>query len=219
MGVGLGLVAAGMALIFGAARRHRRAEPCLDGTEVEIDAAPRLVILGAVNDVNIVAGEGPRIRARVLDGPSAAGAVFLRRSDDGRQVHLNLHPRCRVDVAVPRGTAVRLQLAKSSVVATGIDDVDVLSAKGSLLLRDVGGTIRIRSAQESVDIDLSRERETCSVDVQIAKTRFALCLPASRGGKYRIESAKTSVTAPPSVEGGIPITVRAARAQVAIRAA
>jgi hypothetical protein len=145
--------------------------------------------------------------------------VHVRRAHDGSKVVLRLHPRRRVDVAVPRGTAVRLRMAKSRGSVQGIDDVDVVCAKARVDLRDVAGTVRVRSAKSAIDIELARDRETRSVDVAIAKVRFALGLPAARGGAYDLRAAKSRVSAPPSVEGGIPIRVRAAVSHVAIRAA
>jgi hypothetical protein len=122
-------------------------------------------------------------------------------------------------VRAPEGTAVRVQSAKTRVTLEGLDDVDVLSAKGRIVMRDVAGTVRVRSAAESIDLTLSSARETRSVDVQIARVAFSLVVPAARGGDYRFDTVRSRVSAPPPVEGGIPIRIQGARAEVAIRAA
>ncbi|MDB5026826.1 MAG: hypothetical protein JWO66_515, partial [Candidatus Eremiobacteraeota bacterium] len=79
--------------------------------------------------------------------------------------------------------------------------------------------IHVRCAKASIEIDLARERETRSVDAEMAKTRFELDLPVARGGVYRIENARGNVSSPASVEGGVPVRIRAAKADVVIRAA
>jgi len=225
--VGLALAAVGAGLVASSRGRRRRFDPDASwGTEqfhdaTEFDAAPVVEIRSAFGEVRVVAGDGPGIGVRSIDVEGAGHAVRGRRSDDerGDVLRLDVHPRSSVEVTVPHGTAVRMLSAKTSIVLTGIDDVDVRSAKGTIAMRDVAGTVRVRSASEMVDLRLSRERETRSVDVEIAKALFSLAVPAARGGAYRILTAKSRVNVPPSVEGGIPIRIRGARAEIAVRAA
>ena len=221
----LGLLAIGAGIVASASRRGRRVSPFLredsqgiGAPEAEFDAAPLVVILCAFGAVKVAAGDGPRVVVRTADQAPLGDAVHDRLAGDG-SLHLDVFPRRNIHVTVPRGTAVRVQSAKAQVTVTGVDDVEVRSAKGSINLRDVGGAVRVRSASDMIDVRLSRERETRSVDVGIAKAMFSLSILASRGGSYRIESAKSLVSAPPSVDGGIPVRIRAARAQIAIRAA
>jgi hypothetical protein len=243
--VGLGLIAVGLGVVAGSGRRHSRErhfftgplleEPLIreplfsgplfggasvlgQGSKVELDAVPLLVLRGAFNQVTVVAGDGPRIVVTVPDGGDFMPAAFTRKVEaaEPRATVVDLVPRRRVEVQAPLGTALRLKFAKSRIDVTGLDDVDVHSAKGRITLRNVAGTLRINSAADSVDVELSHERETRSVDATMAKSGFALTVPASRGGDYRISVANSSVAAPPSVEGGIPITVRGARSKIAI---
>ena len=218
--VGLALVA-GAAIVAGALRseRGRRRAPDGPGVETEVDAARLLVIRGAFDRVNVRAGDGPRIGIHAFGVAGLENAMFVRRDDERGRVILNLHPRRRVDVTVPRGTAVRLELAKGIGRIDGVDDVDVRCAKVRVALADVGGAVRVRGAKGIFDVGLSNERETRSVDVEVAKARFSLDLPAGRAGAYTIQAAKASVTVPPSVEGGIPVNIRAAKARIAIHAA
>jgi hypothetical protein len=219
--VGLALAAIGVGVMAAALRseRGRRRAPNGPGAETEVDAAPLLVIRGAFDDVRVRAGDGPRIGIHAFGVAGIEDAVRVRRADDRGRVILSLHPRRRVDVTVPRGTAVRLRLAKGSGRVNGVDDVDLRCAKARVALNDVAGTIRVRAAKGVFDVGLSNERETRSVDIAIAKARLSLDLPAGRGGAYTIEAAQASVTAPPSVEGGIPVAIRAAKARVSIHAA
>jgi hypothetical protein len=237
--VGVGLVAAGAALWIGGrfGRARRRAGATfgslgIAGQRLELEAAPLLVIRGAHDEVNVVAGDGPHVVVHAMNR-DLTRVVHVRRGDDdanddevgddeivrSRALLLMVHPRSRIDVTVPRGTAVRLEVAKSRSALSGIDDVDVRSAKCSLTLRDVAGTVRIISAKDDIEVELSSERKTRAVDVTVAKGRFALTVPAARGGVYRVNAAKTTLSAPPSVEGGVPVRVRAARSAVLIRAA
>jgi len=223
--VGLALLAAGAGLVASAAGRERRhAGPFARGAwgdMTDFDPAALVVIRSAFGEVNVVSGDVSRIALRVRENTAPGNAVHARRAGDASRsaLVLNVHPRSCVDVTVPRGTAVRIEAAKTLIDLTGLDGVDVVSAKGSIAMRDVAGAVRIRSAGETIDVGLSRDRETRSVDIDIARASFSLAVPASRGGRYRIQSARSTVSAPPSVEGGIPVRVRAARAQVAIRAA
>ena len=221
----------GLALLAGAAivarglrkdrrrQRRRRRAPGGPGVQTQVDAARLLVIRGAFDNVSVRAGDGPGIGIHAFGVASLENALCVHRDDDRGRVTLQLHPRRRVDVTVPRGTGVRLELAKSSGRIQGVDDVDVRCAKVRVALADVGGAIRVRGAKGEFDVGLSRDRETRSVDVDLAKARFWLDLPAGRGGAYSIEAAKASVSAPPSVEGGIPVHIRAAKARIAIHAA
>jgi hypothetical protein len=189
-------------------------------TRAEFEAVPLLVLRGAFNGVTIVAGDGPQI---VVSCPAAANGVdgfFSRRveTDDRAGVVVDVHPRTAIHVTVPRGTAVQLKFDKSRIAVTGVDDVDVHSVKGRLVLRDLAGAVRINSVMDSVLTELSHERETRSVEVSAVKSTFSLAVPAARGGDYRITAANSGVTAPPSAEGGIPVTVRAARSKIAITA-
>ena len=218
--VGLALVA-GAAIVARALRSERRRQRAPDGpgVETEVDAARLLVIRGAFDRVNVRAGDGPRIGIHAFGVSGLENAMFVRRDAERGRVVLNLHPRRRVDVTVPRGTAVRLELAKGIGRIDGVDDVDVRCAKVRVALADVGGAVRVRGAKGIFDVGLSNERETRSVDVEVAKVRLSLDLPTGRGGVYTIQTAKASVSAPPSVEGGIPVSIRAAKARIAIHAA
>jgi len=236
--LGIGLLAAGAAIFLSGRRRRGRSgrwdfgRPRGEGSDaasaggtfigasgerLELEPAPLVVIRGAHDDVNVTVGDEPHVVVSATGDTDVTGAVHVRR--DGDTLFLMIHPRCRVDVAVPRGTAVRLQVAKSRSTVSGVDGVEVLSAKGSLTLRDVGGHVRIRSAMEEIDVELSTQRETSAVDVMMAKGKFALTVPAARGGIYRVDAAKTTLSAPPSVAGGVPVRVRAAKSDVLIRAA
>ena len=218
--VGLAVVA-GAALVARALRSERGRERAPDGpgVETEVDAARLLVIRGAFDRVNVRAGDGPRIGIHAFGVAGLENAMFVRRDDERGRVILNLHPRRRVDVTVPHGTGVRLELAKGIGRIDGVDDVDVRCAKVRVALADVGGAVRVRGAKGIFDVGLSNERETRSVDVEVAKARLSLDLPTGRGGVYTIQTAKASVSAPPSVEGGIPVGIRAAKARVTIHAA
>jgi hypothetical protein len=191
-----------------------------DGT-VELDAAPVVKVRGAFNDVSIVRGDGPRVVVDVPDAGDGHG-VFARRVEDedgGPAVVVDLHPRRRVELSVPAGSALRLMFAKSRIEVDGIDDVDVFTAKSDVTLHEVAGRVRIRSAKDRLGVALAADRETRGVEVTMAKSSLELDVPAARGGVYRIRAAKSSVTAPPSAEGGIPVKVRAARSNVVVRAA
>jgi hypothetical protein len=230
--VGLALIVAGAAIVsgIGAARRERARwdgddwpdrDWVHDGTSnetEEVESAPVLVIRGALDVVNLTASDGPRIGV-TASGNGLGDALQVRRADDGSKVVFNLRPRRRVDIAVPRGTAVRLRFAKSRGTVEGLDDIDVRCAKARFDLRDVAGTVRVRSAKSAIDVQLANDRETGAVDVAIAKVRFSLGLPASRGGVYDVRAAKSRVSSPASVEGGIPVRVRAAVSRVSISAA
>ncbi|MBV8748109.1 MAG: hypothetical protein JO103_00185 [Candidatus Eremiobacteraeota bacterium] len=226
LGPVLAALAVGAAFVLATSSRRRRegagswdeAEAGGARAAAQIDAAPLVEVRGAFDEVVVSAGAGPGIELTGFGVEQIADAVEVRRDEDGRRVVLEVRPRRRLDVFVPPGTALRLEMAQSHGVVYGVDDVDVRCARSRVELRDVAGTIRVQSAKAEVDVDLARDRETRSVDVDVAKSRFALAVPASRGGAYRVETAKSGVTVPPSVEGGIPIAVRAARALVAISA-
>jgi len=190
------------------------------GSRVELDAVPQLVLRGAFNEVTVVAGEGPGIVVAAPDLADGMPAAFTRKTEvaEPRVTVVDLVPRRRVHVQAPLGTAVRLDFAKSRIAVTGLDDVVVRSAKGTAVLRDVAGRVQLHCASDAIDVELSRERETRAVDVMIAKCRFALTVPAARGGDYRISAAGCSVAAPPPVEGGIPVKVRGARSNITISA-
>jgi hypothetical protein len=235
--LGIGLLAVGAAVFFSGRRRRRQSghwgfegtagdqdakQPGtmfvgVAGERVELEAASLVVIRGAHDKINVHAGDEPHVVASATGVTDTSGVLHVRR--DGDTLFLMVHPRCKLDVAVPRGTAIRLQVAHSSSTISGVDGVEVLSAKGSLTLRDVGGHVNIQSAKEEIDVELSTERETSAVDVMMAKGRFALTVPAARGGVYRVDAVTTTLSAPPSVEGGVPVHVRAAKSDVAIRAA
>ena len=208
----------GGAFVDHAAGAQADAVTGLAGERLELEPEPLLVIQGAYDVVNVTAGDGPRVVASAA-GETSAVTNVLRAQRAGGALVLQLHPRCTLDVTVPRGTAVRLRVAKSRSSVAGVDDVDVFSAKGSLRLHDVGGRVRIRSAKEDIEVALSAQRETRDVSVMMAKGKFVLTVPAARGGVYRVDAAKTHVSVPPSVEGGVPVRVRAARSEIAIRAA
>src|ERR1700694_20957 len=61
-------------------------------TSQQIESAPVLEIRGALDEMNISAGEGERIGVTAA-GRSFGEAVHVRRSDDGSKVVLNLLPR------------------------------------------------------------------------------------------------------------------------------
>ena len=245
--VGLGLISVGIGFVVAAGRRSGGrysftgppvGEPLIPdrafsesllgaasvvgpGSRVELDAAPLLVLRGAFNEVTLIAGDGPRIVVATPHRADGMPAAFTRGTEGAEPPVrvIDFIPRRRVEVQAPFGTAVRLDFAKSRIAVTGLDDVDVRSAKGNIVLRDVAGTVQLQSAKDSIDIELSRERATRAVDVMIAKSDFSLTVPATRGGEYRISVANSSVAAPPSRQGGIPVTVQGARSSVAIRAA
>ena len=247
MVVGLGLIAVGIGFVAGAGRRrsHERhffkgpfiEEPLMrdpmfgwplfggagvvsQGSKVELDAVPLLVLRGALNDVTVVAADGPRIVLTAPDLADGMPAAFTRKADvaEPRATVVDLVPKRRVEVQAPLGTGVQLKFAKSRIAVTGLDDVDVHSAKGNIVLRNVAGAVQIHSAKDSIEVDLSHERETRAVDVMIAKSDFSLTVPATRGGDYRISVANSSVAAPPPTQGGIPVTVHGARSRIAISA-
>ena len=224
--VGLGLVALGM-VVLGTSWRKRSAGSwtaeealwCEGG--VELEAAPVVTMRGAFNDVSVVRGDGPRVLVDLSDGVNGPG-VFARRVDDedgGPAIVVDVHPRRRVQLSVPTGTAVRLMFAKSRIGVDGIDDVEVFTAKSEISLHEVAGTVRIRSAKDRLDVALAAQRETRAVDVTMAKSSLELGVPAARGAAFRIRAAKSRVTAPPSAEGGIPVKLRAAKSTVVVRAA
>ena len=236
--LGIGLLVVGAAVFFSGRRRRRQSGRWdfggrpgdtgdagspggmfvgATGERLELEPAPLVVIRGAHDEINVHAGDGPHVVVSATGDTDMTGVLHVRRDDD--TLFLMVHPRCKLDVALPRGTAVRLQVAKSRSTISGVDGVEVLSAKGSLTLRDVGGRVSIHSAVEEIDVELSARRETSAVDVRMAKGRFALTVPAARGGVYRVDAAKTRLSAPPSVEGGVPVHVRAAKSDVLIRAA
>lgn len=225
--VGLGLVALGVVVLgAGRAREGSRSRSWggaqAGGASVELYAAPLLRIRGAHDDVVVGRSDGPRVVVSVPGAVDLREGAFARRveGEDGEiEVVVDVHPRRRVEVGVPHGTAVRLMFAKSRIDVHGVDDVDVRTAKSEVKLRDVGGTVRIRSAKDSVGVVLSGERETRAVDVLVAKSALSLELPAARGGAFSISSAKSSVTAPPSTEGGVPVELQAAKSNVVVRAA
>jgi hypothetical protein len=236
--LGIGLLAAGAAIFLSGRRRRRRsgrwdfgrargegsdsASPGgtfigVAGERLELEPASLVVIRGAHDEVNVNVGDEPHVVVSANGNTDVTGVLHVRRDDD--TLFLMVHPRCKVDVTVPPGTAVRLQVAKSRSTISGVDGVEVFSAKGSLTLRDVAGHVRIHSAMEDIDVELSAQRETSAVDVMMAKGKFALTVPAARGGVYRVDAAKTTLSAPPSVDGGVPVHVRAAKSDVSIRAA
>jgi hypothetical protein len=188
---------------------------------VELDAAPVLKVRGTLNDVSVVRADGPRIVVSAPDAADGYAGFFARRVEDrdGPAVIVDVHPRRRVELRVPSGTAVQLMFAKSRIEVDGIDDVDVFSAKSEVTLNEVAGTVRIRSAKDRLGVALAAERETRAVDVSLAKSSLELDVPAARGGAFRIRAAKSSVTAPPSTAGGVPVKVLAARSNVVVRAA
>lgn len=216
LALALGIAAA---LAFVVRRRLRPEFDLASGVASEIDAAPLVVIRGAFDDVTVSATDGPRVELSAY-GPGALDEIVgIRRAADGSRLTLDVAPRRRLDVYVPRGTALRLRVAKSSTAVFGIDNVDVVCAKSTVGLHDVGGRIRVRAAKTAIDVDLARDRETRSVDASIAKSRFDLALPPKRGGRYDVDAAKSRLRLPASVEDGIPIAVRAARAAIDIHAA
>lgn len=225
--VGAALLA--VAVLARAARRRSRRTPwgqrwgSYDGLplrNVELEAAPVVKVRGAMSDVAVVRGTGERV---VIGGSGVSGAqpVSARRVEDdaGPAVVVDVQPRQRVEIQVPMGTAVRLAFSKSRVRVAGVDDVDVRCAKSQVTLQDVGGSVRVRGAKDSVEIALSGDRPTRTVDVAVAKCHLALDVPASRGGSYDVTAAKCVVTVPTSVDGGVPVRLRGAKSNLVVRAA
>src|SRR5581483_6880842 len=188
--------------------RSRDAEAAGEGggasATLAIDPAPLVVVNGAFDDVTISPGSGPSVSVVAFGVRDASEAVRCERDDQRGRVVLSVRPGRRLDVFVPPGVAVRLCVAKSRSAVYGVDDVDVRCAKSAIHLHDVA---------------LARARATRSVDAEVAKGRVAIAVPSTPGGVYDVRSAKGHVDVPGSVEGGIPVKIRAAKASVAVRAA
>ncbi|HZO94536.1 MAG TPA: hypothetical protein VFB22_12345 [Candidatus Baltobacteraceae bacterium] len=222
LAVGIGLAALALGLL-GRRARSRDAEAAGEGggasATLAIDPAPLVVVNGAFDDVTISPGSGPSVSVVAFGVRDASEAVRCERDDQRGRVVLSVRPGRRLDVFVPPGVAVRLCVAKSRSAVYGVDDVDVRCAKSAIHLHDVAGTVRLRCAKTRADVVLARDRATRSVDAEVAKGRVAIAVPSTPGGVYDVRSAKGHVDVPGSVEGGIPVKIRAAKASVAVRAA
>jgi len=220
--IAVGAVAA-IALLSRPRRRSHSEKAAAPGAAFEpafgIDAAPVVVVRAERGVITIGSTEGARVEVSSPGAEDLGDAVEASREDDGARLILAAQPRRALRILVPAGSALRLEVVRSSVRVNGLDDVDVHCVRSSVALRDVAGTVAIDSARAAVKVDLAHDRQTRSVDVSATRSALSLVLPPDRGGSYDVQEARSSVVHPAPVEDGIPFVVQAARASIAIRAA
>jgi hypothetical protein len=188
-------------------------------TSFPIDAAPLIVVRGARAAITIGPTDDEHAEVRSPGARELADAVDVSREDDGACLILDVRPRSALQIFVPKGSALRIEVARSAVRVTGVSDVDVHCTRSSVTLLDVAGAVAVDSARGAVKVDLAHDRRTRSVDVSATRSALFLVLPPDRGGSYDVRAARSSIVHPPPVADGIPFVVQAARASVAIRAA
>jgi hypothetical protein len=216
-------VAAAIALLTLARRRRDTDEPPELSEAFEasfrIDAAPIVVVQAERSLITVESTEGARVEVISPGAEDLSDAVEASRDDDGARLILEAQPRSALRILIPAGSALRLEVARSSVHVKGLDDVDVHCVRSSVTLRDVAGAVAVDSARAAVKVDLAHDRQTRSVDLSASRSALSLVLPPARGGSYDVHEARSSVVHPEPVADGIPFVVQAARASVAIRAA
>jgi len=220
----LGLGAVGAFLVTRARRRRRSVQRVRHANEggagsYSLDAANLVVVRGSRAVIAIDVSSTGRIEVAGSDARPLEDIVTISREDEGSQVALDLAPRSTIRVSVPPNCALRVAAVRSCVRVTGLDDVSVECSRSSVSLRDVAGTVAVDLVRAAVNVELSRNRHTHSVDLLATRSALRLALPADAGGSYRIREVRSSVVHPESIENGIPIAVQAERASVAIRAA
>jgi hypothetical protein len=220
--IAIGAVAA-IAIMSRSRRRRGGAESVGSAdafeTSFPMDAAPLVVVRGARSAITIASTEGTRVE---VSGPGVrelGDAVETSREDDGACLILEAQPRRALRILVPKGCALRVEVARSSVRVDGLNEVDVRCSRSSVTLRDVAGVVAIDSARAAVKVELASDRQTRSVHVSATSSALYLVLPPDLGGSYDVRAARSSVIHPPPVADGIPFVVQAARASVVIRAA
>jgi hypothetical protein len=220
--IAIGAVAT-IAIVSRSRRRRGGAAAAASGdgfeTPFRIDAAPLVVVRAARGVITIASTEGAHVEVSSPGAREFDDAVETSREDDGACLILEAQPRRALRILVPKGSALRLEVARSSVRVNGLSDVDVRCARSSVTLRDVAGAVAVHSARAAVKVDLAHDRPTRSVDVSAARSALSLVLPPDRGGSYDVRAARSSVVHPEPVVDGIPFVVEAARASVAIRTA
>jgi hypothetical protein len=222
--VAIAIGAAAAIALVSLARRRRDSEDAgapRKGAEApcRIDAAPLVVVRAERGVITIASTEGARVEVSSPGARDLDDVVEASREGEGARLILEAQPRRALRILLPAGSALRLEVARSSVRVKGLDDVDVHCVRSSVALRDVAGKVAIDSARAAVKVDLARDRQTRSVDLSAARSALSLVLPPDRGGSYDVRTARSSVVHPAPVEGGIPFVVEAARASIAIRVA
>jgi len=220
--IALGAVAA-IALVSRARRRRDNDETDAPReaftSPFRIEAAPVVVVRAEGAVITIASTKGARVEVSSPGAHELGDAVEASREDDGACLILEAQPRRALRILVPTGSALRLEVARSSVRVKGLSDVDVRCVRSSVALRDVAGAVAVHSVRAAVKVDLAHDRPTRSVDVSATRSALSLILPRDRGGSYDVREARSSVVHPAPVEDGIPFVVQAARASIAIRAA
>jgi len=220
----LGLGAAGAFLAIRAWRRraatHGTRLPNERGAgSFSLEPATLVVIRASRAVIAIGVSSTGRIDVDASSAAALEDIVTVSREEDGSQVVLDMAPRQTLRIAVPANCALRVEAVRSCVRVTGLDDVAVDCARSTVALRDVAGAVTVDLVRAAVNVELSRSRQTHSVDLLATRSALRLALPADPGGTYRIREVRSSVVHPESLENGIPVAVQAERASVAIRAA
>jgi hypothetical protein len=191
----------------------------------ELEAAP-VVAIDVLGALRVVAGdvEHVHVNARVVGTEEATAAYELGIERDGDTLHLRAPGTPKgggfagigMRVVVPRGTRVRVHASAGAVSANGLDDIEIVNRVGPIAVRDVGGSVRVRTGAGPIAVMLTKDRAVTGVDVESKAGPIAVAVPRALGADYEIVARTGPVQAPASVEGGVPVRIQAGAGPVAI---